>query len=83
MTSSVIATYLFFLGGGFTTIAFLPRWLRTISAFVPTRYSIDGMRQALFYTTLDGVPRDLLVLCLTAVVALAVGSLSVRRSWVN
>jgi hypothetical protein len=83
MTSSVIATYLFFLGGGFTTIAFLPRWLRTASAFVPTRYSIDGMRQALFYTTLDGVPRDLLVLCLTAVVALAAGSLSVRRSWVN
>jgi len=83
MAASVIATYLFFLGGGFTTIAFLPQWLRNLSAFVPTRYAIDGMRQALFYTTLDGIPTDLLVLCLTALVALALGSLSVRRSWIN
>ena len=49
MASSVIATYLFFLGGGFTTIAFLPEWLQDISAFIPTRYAIDGMRQTLFY----------------------------------
>ncbi|MFX6048641.1 ABC transporter permease, partial [Acinetobacter baumannii] len=53
LASCVVATYLFFLGGGFTTIAFLPDWLRTLSTFAPTRYAIDGMRQALFYTSLD------------------------------
>ena len=50
-----VASYLFFLGGGFTTIAFLPAWLQTLSRAVPTRYGIDGMRQALFYPDLIGV----------------------------
>jgi ABC-2 type transport system permease protein len=81
MAASVTASYLFFLGGGFTTIAFLPQWLRTLSAFVPIRYSIDGMRQALFYSSLDGITRDLEVLCATALIACAIGSLLVRRSW--
>lgn len=81
MTASILATYLFFLGGGFTTIAFLPGWLRTVSDFVPIRYAIDGMRQALFYPDLQGVGRDLLVLAITAVVAVGAGALTVRRSW--
>jgi ABC-2 type transport system permease protein len=83
MAASVLATYMFFLGGGFTTIAFLPDWLQTISDFIPMRYAIDGMRQALFYTTLDGVGKDLTVLCLTAVVAVILGSYMVRRSWTS
>jgi ABC-2 type transport system permease protein len=81
MMSSVVATYLFFLGGGFTTIAFLPVWLREISDFVPLRYAIDGMRQALFYPDLHGVATDLVVLSATAAVAVAVGAVMVRRSW--
>jgi ABC-2 type transport system permease protein len=83
MASSVTATYLFLLGGGFTTIAFLPEWLQVLASFAPTRYAIDGMRQALFYDTLDGVPTDLLVLSLSAVAACALGSLCVRRAWSN
>lgn len=81
MASSIIATYLFFLGGGFTTIAFLPPWLRNISIFVPIRYAIDGIRQALFYPNLDGVTTDLLVLVATAVIATIIGSFAVRHSW--
>lgn len=81
MASSVIATYLFFLGGGFTTIAFLPEWLRHISAFNPFRYAIDGMRQSLFYPDLSGLPQDVLVLTITAIVCLIAGGLAVRRSW--
>jgi ABC-2 type transport system permease protein len=81
MASSVLATYLFFLGGGFTTIAFLPQWLRNISAFNPIRYSIDGMRQALFYPDLSGFSTDMTVLIGTALVAILVGSFVVRRSW--
>ena len=46
LTGVTVASYLFFLGGGFTTIAFLPAWLRTLSRAVRTRHGIDGMRQA-------------------------------------
>jgi ABC-2 type transport system permease protein len=81
MMSSTVATYLFFLGGGFTTIAFLPEWLRHVSDFVPIRYAIDGMRQALFYPDLHGVATDLVVLSATAAGAVAVGAVMVRRSW--
>jgi ABC-type multidrug transport system permease subunit len=81
MAASTLANCFFFLGGGFTTIAFLPTWLQDISAFDPIRYAIDGMRQALFYSTLDGVNTDLVVLIVTALLATAIGSVAVRRSW--
>jgi ABC-2 type transport system permease protein len=81
LASSLLATYFFFLGGGFTTIAFLPQWIQTISLFNPFRYAIDGMRQALFYPDLTGFSTDIAVLIGTAVVAVFLGSLVVRRSW--
>jgi ABC-2 type transport system permease protein len=81
MAASVVATYLYFLGGGFTCISFLPEWLQNLSSFIPTRYAIEGMRQALFYTTLDGVLYDLAILTGTAIVAIIIGSYAVRRSW--
>lgn len=81
LAAAVLATYLFFLGGGFTTIAFLPGWLRAISAFNPIRYAIDGLRQALFYPNLLGVPLDLVVLLITALAAIGAGTLSIRSSW--
>jgi ABC-2 type transport system permease protein len=81
MAASVVATYLFFLGGGFTTIQFLPDWLRRISDAVPIRYAIDGLRQTLFYPDLTGVVHDLRVLLATALVAVAISSLFVQASW--
>lgn len=81
MASSVLATYLFFLGGGFTTIAFLPSWIQNISDFIPTRYAIDGMRQALFYPDLQGVNMDITVLIGTAIFAAIIGTIAIRRSW--
>jgi ABC-2 type transport system permease protein len=83
MASSVVSTYLFLLGGGFTTIAFIPQWLRNLSIIIPTRYAIDGMRQVLFYSTLDGVKLDLAVLGLTAFLSILIGSFVIRRSWSN
>lgn len=80
MAASVVSTYLFLLGGGFTTIAFVPQWVRNLSAFVPTRYAIDGMRQALFYNNLDGVVLDLVILSSTAILTIALGSFAVRKS---
>src|SRR5262249_60159333 len=62
MAAAVICTYLFFLGGGFTTIQFLPDWLRRVTLLVPTRYAIDGLRQSLFYPDLYAFPPDIPVL---------------------
>jgi ABC-2 type transport system permease protein len=81
MAAVTISTYLFFLGGGFTTISFLPEWLQSISIFVPFRYAIDGMREALFYPTLEGLPKDLIVLTLTTIITGAIGSLTIRKTW--
>ena len=81
LASSLLAIYFFFLGGGFTTIAFLPQWIQAISDFNPFRYAIDGMRQALFYPDLTGFTTDIAVLVGTAVVAVFLGSIVVRRSW--
>jgi ABC-2 type transport system permease protein len=81
MAAVVICTYLFFLGGGFTTIHFLPGWLRHVTTFVPTRYAIDGLRQTLFYPDLFGFGTDMSVLLGTAAVAVVVGGVIVRRAW--
>jgi ABC-type multidrug transport system permease subunit len=74
-----VAAYLFFLGGGFSTVAFLPDWLRAVSRFVPTSYAISGLRQVLFYPDLDGVGRDLSVLILTALLTGGIGVGALRR----
>ena len=81
MAASVLATYLFFLGGGFTTTQYLPGWLRQLTTVVPTRYAIDGFRQCLFYPGLEGVTFDLEVLFATALLTIAAGAFFVRRSW--
>jgi ABC-type multidrug transport system permease subunit len=75
------AAYLFFLGGGFTTVAFLPDWIQVVSQFVPTSYAINGLRQALFYPDLVGFGRDLLVLSVCAVLSVVLASLRLARAW--
>ena len=81
MAGLSLATYFFFLGGGFTTVAFLPRWMQVVSQFVPTSYAIAGLRQTLFYPDLLGVNRDLLVLSGSAVAAAALGTVALARAW--
>jgi ABC-2 type transport system permease protein len=81
MAAVIVCTYLFFLGGGFTTIQFLPTWLHRMTAFVPTSYAIDGLRQSLFYPRLYGFTADMRVLLGTAAVAVVVGGLVVRKAW--
>lgn len=83
MTGLNVAAYLFYLGGGFTTVAFMPHWLQVASRFVPTSYAIEGLRQALFYPELTGFGHDLLVLTLCAAFSLAVAALVLARSWRN
>ena len=81
MAATVVCTYLFFLGGGFTTTQFLPGWLRHVTTFVPTRYAIDALRQSLFYPDLYGFGADMAVLLGTAAVAAVGGGIIVRRAW--
>lgn len=78
-----VSAYLFFLGGGFGTVAFLPSSLRAVSRLVPTSYAISGLRQALFYPDLVGFERDLGVLLFTAVITVAIGVTTLTRRWVR
>ncbi len=80
MTGLNGSAYLFFLGGGFTTVAFLPHWLQIASRFVPTSYAIEGLRQALFYPDLIGFGRDMLVLSLSAVLSVVLASVMLTRA---
>ena len=75
------AAYLFFLGGGFTTVAFLPDWIQAVSSFVPTSYAISGLRQALFYPDLVGFSRDLLMLLGWAALSIVLASMALARAW--
>ncbi len=80
LAAVITASYLFFLGGGFTTIAFLPDWLQTVSRIIPTRYAIDALRQSLFYPDLSNVGKNLLVVAGFAVAALAASVYTLRRA---
>ena len=75
------AAYLFFLGGGFSTVAFLPDWIQSASRLVPTSYAIRALRQALFYPDLQGFGHDVAVLAACALAAAALGVLSLGRAW--
>lgn len=81
MTGLNASAYMFFLGGGFTTVAFLPDWIQVVSRFVPTRYAIDGLRQALFYPDLIGFGRDIAVLSACAVASVVLASFALARAW--
>jgi ABC-type multidrug transport system permease subunit len=76
-----VSNALFFLGGGFTTVAFLPRWLEGMSRVVPTSYAIRGLRQALFYPDLTGFFTDLGALLFAAAIALLLGALATTSAW--
>ena len=75
------AAYLFFLGGGFTTVPFLPDWIQRASRLVPTSYAISGLRQALFYPDLTGFAHDLAFVALSAAVAVVAGGVALGRAW--
>lgn len=81
MTGLNVSAYLFFLGGGFTTVAFLPHWLQVASRFVPTSYAIEGLRQTLFYPDLTGVDHDLSVLGASAFASVVLAAVLLARFW--
>ncbi len=74
-----VAIYLFFLAGGIGVLAFEPDWLQNIAAFVPLTYGRHALEQAVFYSASDQFALDMTVLALSALVAIALGTLSMRR----
>ncbi|HKV59867.1 MAG TPA: ABC transporter permease [Ktedonobacteraceae bacterium] len=74
-----VAIYLFFLAGGIGVLAFEPDWLQNIAAFVPLTYGRHALEQAVFYSASDQFGLDMTVLALSALVAIVLGTLSMRR----
>jgi ABC-2 type transport system permease protein len=77
--SILVAFYLFFLAGGIGVLAFDPTWLQNIAAYNPLAYGVHALQQAVFYRTSDVLGRDVLVLSLSALAAIGLGVLSMRR----
>jgi ABC-2 type transport system permease protein len=74
-----VSIYLFFLAGGIGVLAFEPGWLQTIAAFIPLTYGDHALEQAIFYSSADQLGLDVTVLALSALAALVLGTLSMRR----
>ncbi|MGB8346893.1 MAG: ABC transporter permease [Ktedonobacteraceae bacterium] len=75
----VIALYLFFLTGGTAVLAFDPVWLQTIATFVPLYYGRHALEMAIFYHSSDQLGRDSAVLAGSALLAVGLGILAMRR----
>jgi len=71
---------LFFLSGGVSVAAFLPLWLQKIAQFVPTFYGTHALQMAIFYNSNEGLVQDAIILTGTALLAVGLGVLSLRRS---
>jgi ABC-2 type transport system permease protein len=78
-----IALYLFFLAGGIGVLAFEPQWLQNIAAYDPLTYGRHAMEMAIFYSSSDLFGLDMALLALSALVAVGLGVLSMRRGIVS
>ena len=77
--ATLAAVWAFSLAGGIGIIFFEPEWLQQIAAYDPLTYAIHALQQAVFYQSFDLFARDSAVLAATALVAVAVGTLAMRR----
>ncbi len=64
-------------------IFFEPLWLQRIAVWDPLTYAIHSLQQAVFYASVSGVARDVIVLAIAAAVAAAAGSLALRRELIT
>ena len=69
-----VASASFLLGGGFTTIAFLPGYIQSVAHWVPSYYAVEGLREALFYAEMPSLGRNLAVLFGSGIVSVIVGA---------
>jgi len=83
LSSILVAFYLYFLAGGIGVLSFEPIWLQEIANYDPLAYGVHGLQMAVFYHSSDLFARDLLALGLSALVAIGLGVVSMRRGIVN
>ena len=81
--STTFSVWLFFLSGGLGVLQFEPEWLKRIAAFDPLSYGTHALQMAIFYDSTDLLGRDVAVLIGSALVALGVGALAMRRGIVG
>ena len=74
-----LSIYLFFLSGGISVVAFLPDWVQTIAHVTPSYYGVHALQMAIFYQSSELLGRDLAVMFATAIAALVLGVLALRR----
>ncbi|HEX8002103.1 MAG TPA: ABC transporter permease [Mycobacteriales bacterium] len=74
-----VATASFLLGGGFTTIAFLPDLIQGAARLFPTYYAVEGVREVLFYEQMPTLGRNVTVLAATALLSVLFGSMALSR----
>lgn len=77
--STLGAFYLFFLAGGIGVLAFDPIWLQQIASYDPLAYGVHALEMAVFYNSSDLLGRDVLTLSSSALVALGLGFVAMRR----
>nr|HET6903853.1 hypothetical protein [Ktedonobacteraceae bacterium] len=65
--------------GGIGVLSFEPDWLQNLAAFVPLTYGRHALEMAIFYSSSDRFGIDMAVLALSALIAVAIGVLSMRR----
>jgi len=75
-----VASASFLLGGGFTTIAFLPPLIQSIAHTTPSFYAVEALREALFYAAMPTLGRNLTVLLGTGLLSLILGVWMLSRS---
>jgi ABC-type multidrug transport system permease subunit len=75
-----VASASFLLGGGFTTIAFLPDAIQTIARATPTYYAVEGLREAMFYSEMPTLGRNLIVLLAAGLASVLIGAWLLSRS---
>lgn len=63
---------LFFLTGGLVAVPYLPSWAQRVSALIPLSYAASALDQTSLYSSMNFVAGDLVVLSVSAIVALVV-----------
>lgn len=79
LSSTIFSIWLFSLAGGLGVLAFDPLWLQQIGAWIPVSYGIHALQMAVFYSSFDQFGRDVAVVAGSALLAILLGMLAMRR----
>jgi ABC-type multidrug transport system permease subunit len=77
--SVAVGLYLFFLSGGISVPAFLPRTVQILSHTMPLYYAIDALQDLVLNATAVHLARDTLVMIGFAAIAAVLATWSLRR----